>query len=109
MTKHPSSGSAHDPRIARGEFSALEGFLAAYLHEDFQEEHATPNDALDEFLEDATPEDVQRLRRDWQAFRDRIAPLPDGARVRVLVDTLGSAWEPRTFNDVDALFAKLAH
>ena len=97
------------PVVSRGEFSALEGFLAAYLHKDFAEEHATPADALDEFLEDATPDDIERLQHDWQAFRARVEPLPDRARCRLLVDALGSAWTPETFDDVDALFAKLTH
>jgi hypothetical protein len=91
------------------EFSALVGFLAAYLHEDFAEEHATPADALDEFLEDATPDDIARLHHDWQAFRARVESLPDRARCRNFVDALGSAWTPTTFDDVDALFAKLTH
>jgi mannose-6-phosphate isomerase class I len=95
--------------VTRGEFSALEGFLAAYLHEDYAEEHATPADALEEFLEDATPDDIERLNQDWQAFRARVAPLPDRVRCRLLVDALGSAWAPDTFDDVDALFAKLTH
>jgi hypothetical protein len=96
------------PSIRSGEFSALEGFLAAYLHEDFREEHATPEDALAEFLEDATPDEVARLAEDWRAFHSRVAPLAEDARLRVLTHTLGSAWAPRHFADVEALFSKLA-
>ena len=111
MNERASAGAVRiGGRLVRpGEFSALEGFLSAYLHEDYAEEHATPADALDEFLEDATPEDVKRLHHDWEAFRTRVAPLSDGARVRVFVETLGSAWAPQTFDDVDVLFAKLTH
>jgi hypothetical protein len=93
--------------VRAGEFSALEGFLAAYLHEDFREEHATPDDALAEFLEDATSDDVSRLARDWQRFHARVAPLVEDARLHILTHTLGSAWSPRHFADVEALFAKL--
>jgi hypothetical protein len=93
--------------VRAGEFSALEGFLAAYLHEDFREEHATPDDALAEFLEDATSDDVSRLAQDWRTFRARVAPLVEDARLRILTQTLGSAWSPRHFADVEALFAKL--
>jgi hypothetical protein len=99
----------HDDAAAvrAGEFSALEGFLAAYLHEDFREEHATPDDALAEFLEDATSEDVSRLAHDWRQFHARVAPLVEGVRLHILTHTLGSAWSPRHFADVEALFAKL--
>jgi hypothetical protein len=49
MTKPPNRRSlfthGDDSAVRAGEFSALEGFLAAYLHEDFQEEHATPTRA----------------------------------------------------------------
>lgn len=93
--------------VRAGEFSALEGFLAAYLHEDFREEHATPDDALAEFLEDATSEDVSRLAHDWRRFHARVAPLLEDARLHILTHTLGSAWSPRHFADVEALFAKL--
>jgi hypothetical protein len=99
----------HDGQIRAGEFSALEGFLAAYLHEDYREEHATPEDALAEFLEDATPDEVKRLTHDWKTFRHRVQAMADAAQVTVFVDTLGSAWVPRHFADVEALFAKLSH
>jgi CdiI immunity protein len=93
--------------VRPGEFSALEGFLAAYLHEDFREEHATPEDALAEFLEDATSEDISRLAQDWRTFHARVSPLVEGVRLHILTHTLGSAWIPRHFADVEALFAKL--
>ncbi len=93
--------------VRAGEFSALEGFLAAYLHEDFREEHATPEDALAEFLEDATSDDISRLAHDWRTFHARVAPLVEGVRLHILTHTLGSAWSPRHFADVEALFAKL--
>lgn len=95
--------------IQAGEFSALEGFLTAYLHEDYREEHATPEDALAEFLEDATPDEVDRLTHDWRTFRHRVQTLADAAQVTIFVHTLGSAWVPRHFADVEALFAKLSH
>src|SRR3982751_3289663 len=96
-----------DASVRAGEFSALEGFLAAYLHEDFREEHATPDDALAEFLEDATSDDVSRLAHDWRGFQARGAPLGEHTRLHILTHTLGSAWSPRHFADVEALFAKL--
>jgi hypothetical protein len=112
MTKPSNRGSRSGDGAAAvrsGEFSALEGFLAAYLHEDFRDEHATPEDALAEFLEDATPDEVARLAQDWHAFRSRVAPLAEDARLHILSHTLGSAWIPRHFADVEALFAKLTH
>ncbi len=104
--RHRREGAA---AVRAGEFSALEGFLAAYLHEDFREEHATPEDALAEFLEDATSDDVSRLAHDWRTFHARVAPLVEGTRLHILTHTLGSAWSPRHFADVEALFAKLPH
>jgi hypothetical protein len=98
-----------DAPIHAGEFSALEGFLAAYLHEDYRDEHATPDDALAEFLEDATPDEVRRLTHDWRLFRHRVQTMADAAQVTIFVHTLGSAWVPRHFADVEALFAKLSH
>ena len=77
------------PAVRAGEFSALEGFLAAYLHEDFREEHATPDDALAEFLEDATSDDVSRLAQDWRLFQARVAPLVEG-NVRVGITSDGN-------------------
>jgi|SRR5690349_4892863 CdiI immunity protein len=108
-SNHRARPGRHDDAIPvrAGEFSALEGFLAAYLHEDFREEHATPDDALAEFLEDATSDDVTRLARDWRLFQARVAPLVEGARLHILTHTLGSAWSPQHFADVEALFAKL--
>jgi hypothetical protein len=83
----------------------LQRVFAAYLHEDFSDQHGTPAAALRAFLEDADRAERERFRREANQFLARTAAL-DFGEVLSLVARLGSRWTPPTR---EALVALLAH
>ena len=46
------------------EYSALENFLAAYFHQDWQDEHATPEEVVRYFVENESADEVSAVRGD---------------------------------------------
>jgi hypothetical protein len=87
-------------------YPALRAFARAYLHEDFEPEHGTPEAALEAFLSAATPAERRALRGEAGRLDRRIAGWPV-ARVRALLqDELGSAWWPVRTRDVRSLLAR---
>jgi hypothetical protein len=88
------------------DFPELQRVFAAYLHEDFGDQHGTPAAALRAFLEDADRAERERFRREAKQFLARTAAL-DFSEVLSLVARLGSRWTPPTREALVALFAHL--
>jgi len=85
-------------------FPALRAFCRGYLHEDFLEEHGSPEGAMRAFLAVASPVERKRLAREWRAFsgQARRAALP--ALRRSVSDELGAAWSPKSRAEMEAVF-----
>jgi hypothetical protein len=91
--------------VSAGTFPALRRFLRGYLHEDWQEDHDSPAEAAQQFCEDASAEERQDVAREWEAFRQRTKNLSLPAAAALLGTQLGSAWQPKTLDQIDAISA----
>jgi uncharacterized protein (DUF2267 family) len=89
--------------VSAGTFPALRQFLRGYLHQDWQEDHDTPEEAAQQFCEDASTEEREDVARDWEAFRQRTKNLSLRAVSALLNDHLGAAWRPETADQLDAV------
>lgn len=70
---------------------ALRHFLGAYLHQDWSDEFATADEAVDAFVHD----EPGRATTLGQEVSSLLASAPDEARLRKLVlDDLGSGYYP---------------
>jgi hypothetical protein len=90
------------------DFPVLEGFLLAYLHEDFELAYGSPAAAMDAFLADGGTEDFLALAREWHDFKQRVERFDDEHRLDQF-GHLGAAWQPETWSDVETLFERLRH
>jgi CdiI immunity protein len=79
--------------IAPEDYPTLGEFFSAYLHQDFRNEYGSATKAAKHYVTDASPDEVQTLRNEWQKFRVRLAgqPLPV---IQAAVRKLGAAWLP---------------
>ena len=82
----------HSP-IAAEDYPTLSEFFSAYLHQDFRNEYGSATKAAKHYLADASSEDGQALRNEWQDLREKLAgqPLPV---IQAAVRKLGAAWLP---------------
>ena len=88
------------PEVTRGALPLVAAFLRGYLHQDWEADHETPEEARDAFLEDASLEDREAFLRECEAFHTRTASLALADVARVLQDALGSAWQPADLAEV---------
>jgi len=89
--------------VSAGTFPALRRFLRGYLHEDWPEDHDSPAEAARQFCEDASAEERQDVAREWEAFRQRTKNLSLPAISALLSTQLGSAWQPKTPDQIEAI------
>jgi hypothetical protein len=90
MTHEEKNKKAHfDP----DNFSALQDFFGGYLHEDFGEEHGSARQALQAFLSDASGDEIQNVKEEWQRFREALKNRPF-AESQAALRRLGAAWQP---------------
>ena len=80
-------------QVKASDFPELRKVFAAYLHEDFLEEHATAAAALGAFMEDANEKEGKRFRAEAKRFLDVTAEM-ELADVRALLWRLGARWTP---------------
>jgi hypothetical protein len=75
------------------DYSALQDFLGGYLHEDFIEEYGSAAEALRTFLSDASGDEIQNVKEEWQRFRAFLEDRPFSESQSALY-RLGAAWQP---------------
>jgi hypothetical protein len=75
------------------DYPALQEFLPAYLHEDFAEEYESASEAVKEFLAEASGDEIQNVRDEWQRLRKTLADRPI-SEVQGAVRSLGAVWQP---------------
>jgi hypothetical protein len=83
-------------------FSALQDFFGGYLHEDFGVEYGSAADALRTFLSDASGDEIQNVREEWQRFRNTLKDRPF-AETQAALHRLGAAWQPVNPQEVTTL------
>lgn len=88
------------PEITRGAFPMLATFLRGYLHEDWGLDYETAQDARNDFLRDASPEERREFLRECEIFHERTTHLTWEDMRRVLSESLGSAWSPVDTSEV---------
>jgi len=99
MTHEEKSKKEHfDPE----NFSALQDFLGGYLHEDFAEEYGSAAEALQAFLFDASGDEIQNVREEWQRLRAELKDKPF-AESQAALHRLGAAWRPANPAELAAL------
>ncbi len=104
-TKPKTSSPGSTASISASTFPALRQFLRGYLHQDWQEEHATPAEAAEQFCEDATGEERRAVASEWEAFRQQTKNLSLPAIAALLGSQLGAAWSPKTSDQLDSISA----
>lgn len=95
------------PQFDLDNFPALQDFFGGYLHEDFAEEYGAATKALQTFLFDASGDEIQNVKEEWQRFRDILKDRPFG-EMQAALRRLGAAWQPVNPGEVAALDEILA-
>ena len=83
-------------------FSALQDLFGGYLHEDFVEEYGSAAGALQTFLSDASGDEIQNVKEEWQRFRAVLKDRPF-EETQAALRRLGAAWQPADPPELDAL------
>jgi methionine salvage enolase-phosphatase E1 len=83
-------------------YPALQESLPGYLHEDFQETSGTVAEAMEAFLNEASAEEIQQVREEWQRLRKQFARRPLKELQAALV-RLGIAWQPASEEELRGL------
>ena len=83
-------------------YPALRECLPGYLHEDFQETSGAAAEAMEAFLNEASEEEVQQVREEWQRLRKQFAGRPLKELQAALV-RLGIAWRPASEEELRGL------
>jgi hypothetical protein len=80
-------------------YPALRESLPGYLHEDFQEASGTAAEAIEAFLHEASGDEIQQVRGEWQRLRAHFAGRPL-AELQAGLVRLGIAWRPASEEDL---------
>ena len=80
-------------RLKATAFPELRRVFTGYLHEDFAEEHGTPENALAAFYADANAAERRRFTHETEQLLALTASVAF-AEVQVLIEHLGSRWIP---------------
>jgi len=89
------------------DYPQLRQFFEGYLHEDFVQEHKSPDGALRAFEADASTAELRRFRAEAKRLLARVES-EDLEKIRELLATLGSSWSPRSRAAVAKLLAAAA-
>ena len=96
--KNERKGGAFVP----ANYPALRETLPGYLHEDFQEMHGTVAGAVEAFLSEASEEEIQAVREEWQRLRNQFAGRPL-KELKAALARLGIAWRPASEEELRGL------
>ena len=103
MNLHP-----HSPKteFTAEKFPNLHTFLRGYFHEDVADEYGTPEEAADQFCEDADSDERIPVAREWQRVLEITASHP--AALNAALKKLGSAIQLKESEipAVSAVFAR---
>ena len=94
-------------RVKAEAFPELRRVFSGYLHEDFQADAATPEQALRTFVADASPAELRRFQREAARFLAQTAML-ELEDLRRLLNELGCRWIPPSRDALVKLLSKVA-
>jgi len=80
------------PPVSAADFPALRSFLRGYFHQDMKDEYGSPEEAVREFCQDASPKERAEVAREWQKFLDHTKGQAIEAINRILTGPLGSSY-----------------
>jgi CdiI immunity protein len=98
MTHEDHKKQAFDPE----NYPALQEFLPAYLHEDFEVEYGSAPKAIEALVADASGDQIRNVKDEWQALRKALAGGPWEVTQRSLGE-LGTAWRPESEQELQAI------
>ncbi|MGE0639369.1 MAG: contact-dependent growth inhibition system immunity protein [Thermoanaerobaculia bacterium] len=87
------------PRLAQ--------FLAAYLHEDWSLDYASPAEAVYDFLSGADLEEAEELAGEWSTLLALARDLPLDDLNRLIGERFGSPWRVTSVSEVEAVEQEL--
>jgi hypothetical protein len=93
LDKSKAKAAPVQPSIAAEDYPTLSEFFSAYLHQDFRNEYGSATKAAKHYIADASPNDVQTLRNEWQNLREKLTGQPLRV-IQAAVRKLGAAWLP---------------
>jgi len=88
-------------------YPALREFLPAYLHQDFAEEYGSVAEAAKAYLADATGDEMEDVKKEWQQLRKALAGRPF-SEFQGALHKLGAAWQPQSeaeLKDLDEILS----
>jgi ferredoxin len=88
------SGRQQDRALKPVPWPAIAGFFRGYLHQDAGLEHASIEDAFDQFWGDGSAEERARFAHEWRAISRRLNGRV-WRRVRPILAALGANWVPQ--------------
>ncbi|MFL6514826.1 MAG: contact-dependent growth inhibition system immunity protein [Chthoniobacterales bacterium] len=94
--------------IRADEFRVLSEFLSGYLHQDFRSEYETPKAAVKAYRREATHDEVERLRIQFERFVAETRAMPFTAVQQLLVDEFHSGWLPQSREDLTKLVTEVS-
>jgi hypothetical protein len=89
------------------EWPHLESLFGGYLHQDFTVEHGSASNAVQAWLNDATPKAAAALSSEWRTFLNVTHGQECAARARVLQEEVGGSWEPADDAEFEVVSALL--
>jgi hypothetical protein len=96
--EHNSGERAFD----KTDYPALLEMLPAYLHQDFGAEYGSAANAVKAFLSDASGDEILEVREDWKKLQKALAGRALG-EWQAALRQLGSAWQPETEQELEAV------
>jgi hypothetical protein len=89
-------------------YARLSAFLRTYLHEDFQLEYGSAENAADNFRDSAGPEKTAAVAHELAEFLSAAEAVPFKQAQTWWTRELGSAWLPSDTNQIRALHRRLS-
>jgi hypothetical protein len=108
MTPRRKSGRDSRGPLTAADYPALETFFSGYLHEDFVQDHGTPQRALRAYRADAGAEEKARFEREARHLLEAAATLPFDAVAGFIRRDLGAAWRPTGIEELEQLLRPAA-
>ena len=76
------------------EWPQLASLCGGYLHQDLAAVHGSALNAVQAWLDEASPDDVSELSSEWRTFLNVTQGMELQDRTRALRELAGGAWEP---------------
>ncbi len=91
------------PAIAAADYPAVRDFLRGYLNQDFEDEYGTIDGATKAFRDDASPQEIQELAKEWNALRARLSGASLEAVNGTLSGTFQCGWRVTDLKQLDVI------